>query len=267
LATLIAWAVVAGLCCLAVGLVLQPLWRRRHLARVAVRSAGEHIEAALPKAVACWPALTGAQRQRLIHQLRVFLHEKQFHGCNGLDISDDMRCTIAANACLLRLQADADCFPAVRHILVYPGAFWVQHDQPDADGLVSDEPALLSGEAWDAGRVILSWEDCEAAARGDGGNVIVHEFAHQLDYEATQADGAPPLADYETWARVFGDIFEQLRETGSPVLDLYGASEPAECFAVATESFFQQGDALQAHHPALFDLLSTYFAVDTRQSG
>lgn len=263
IASLFGWLVVAGLLIVAVWILVQPALTRRRHGRIAARPLSTMHERLLHECIPLYRRMPPETARRLRGQLNIFLHEKRFHGCEGFEVDDRVRIAIAANACLLRLQSDADCFPQVREILIYPTAFWVRHRQPDADGLVADQPSLLAGEAWQQGRVILSWEDVAATLAGDDSNVVVHEFAHQVDFENPGADGAPPMTDYSDWAAVFTDEFERLCETGSTVIDPYGAENPAEFFAVATETFVQMGDALAEHHPDLHRLLRDYYQIDT----
>lgn len=219
-------------------------------------------ERRLAEVVPLYRRLPASARERLAERTAAFLAHVRFVGCGGVEIDDDMRLAVAGQACLLCLRDGADVFPGVREILIYPDAFWVRHEDPDDLGLVDDEPQLLSGEAWEQGRVILSWEDVAAALDGADYNVVVHEFAHQLDYDAPGTVGAPALADYSDWAAAFGEAFETLRRDGSPVIDPYGAENPAEFFAVAAETFVQRPDELAAAHPELYRVLADYLAID-----
>lgn len=204
--------------------------------------------------------LAPAQQARFEHHVRRFLAEKKFHGCNGLVVTDAMRAAVAAQACLLILRPDADCFPRLRSVLLYPAAFRVPHSEPDDLGLVSDEPVEQIGESWADDRVVLSWADVEAALNGDAVNVVVHEFAHQLDI----GQGFPRGADPARWAPVMQKEFERLRRhRRPPVLDPYGAEGPEEFFAVATEAFFQRGTDLKRHHPDLYTRLAEFYCVAT----
>lgn len=216
----------------------------------------------LASAVPLYPRLSAAARERLARRTAAFLAHVRFVGCNGIEVDEDMRLAIAGQACLLCLQDDADTFPWVREILVYPDAFWVRHEAPDELGLVSDEPRLLAGEAWEEGRVILSWDDIAAGLDGADHNVVVHEFAHQLDFDAPGTVGAPALADYRDWAAAFGEAYETLLEEGSPVIDPDGAENPAEFFAVAAEAFVQRPDELAEAHPRLYRVLADYLTID-----
>lgn len=198
-------------------------------------------------------------RERFERRVQEFLGAKRFYGCSGLAVTDEMRVLIAGMACLLVLRPGASVFPGLRSVLLYPTAFWVRHEEPDDIGLVYDEDILQVGESQEWGRVVLSWEDVEAALDGDPVNVAAHEFAHQLD----EGEGAPALRDSHHWSQVMKDAYKELCESGSKVLDEYGAQGPAEFFAVATESYFQRGAELREHHAALYALLKEYYLLDT----
>lgn len=208
--------------------------------------------------------LSPAQRERYHGLVQRFLDQKRFVGCAGLEVTEEMRVLIAGMACLLVLRPDAALFPELRQVLIYPGPFLVPVTEPDELGLVSDEPEERIGESWQGDRVILSWPDVEAALDGDEVNVVVHEFAHQLDDEGRAGEGAPRLADYSRWSEVMKAEFERLRRHRRPrVLDPYGGESPAEFFGVVTEAFFQRGPELSVHHPALYGLLRDFYGFDT----
>lgn len=215
----------------------------------------ELLDARLPHTRGLPPEL----RERFESRLQEFLARKKFYGCNGLDVTEEMRVLIAGTACLLILRPNAQVYPQLRSVLVYPRAFWVRHEEPDEDGLVYEEEVLQLGESQDWGRVILSWEDVEAALAGDEVNVAAHEFAHQLDV----GEGAPDLPDYSRWSAVMQAAFDELVERGSEVLDDYGSEGPAEFFAVATESYLQRGVQLRQYHPDLYALLRDYYLLET----
>lgn len=219
----------------------------------------ELIEARVPH-VAGLPA---ELRTRHDSRVTAFLRRVRFHGCDGLAVTEEMRAVIAGIAALLVLRPDARAFPDLRSVLLYPAAFWVRHEEPDDLGLVSDDEVLHLGESHDWGRVVLSWEDVEAALDGDPVNVPAHEFAHQLDAENPETEGAPLLADYSRWSTVMTAEYARLQREGSPVLDDYALEGPGEFFAVATEAYLQSGAALRRHHPALHALLKDYYLFDT----
>jgi Mlc titration factor MtfA (ptsG expression regulator) len=208
---------------------------------------------------------------RLKAHIQVLLAEKPFIGCRGLHVTEEMRVTVAAQAALLLLgQARPGYFPGLRQILLYPGPFVVQRIEPQGGGVLHEQRQVLSGESWQQGQVILSWDDVIAGAAdpADGHNVVLHEFAHQLDQETGAANGAPALRDAAQaarWPQVMRAAFAALQEQaaqGRPgVLNPYGASSEAEFFAVATEVFFEQPAALAAEQPALYAELARYYGV------
>lgn len=208
---------------------------------------------------------------QLKKHIQVFLAEKAFIGCRGLVVTDEMRVTIAAQACLLILNRRTDYFAKLRQILVYPGAFVVDRVQADGAGVMQERRHALSGESWSQGQVILSWQDTleGAAVVDDGRNVVIHEFAHQLDQEAGHANGAPLLGRrerYARWSEVLGAEFDALaRRTLAQQPSLisdYGTTDPAEFFAVVSEVFFEQPQRLAAEHPALYRELAGFYRVD-----
>ncbi|WP_420467134.1 zinc-dependent peptidase [Panacagrimonas sp.] len=208
--------------------------------------------------------LSPAQRERFGEQVQRFLREKRFVGCGGLEVTDEMRLLVAGMASLLVLRPGAEPFPQLREVLLYPGPFLVPVTEPDEFGLVPDEPDERIGESWQGDRVILSWPDVEAGLDGDEVNVVVHEFAHQLDDDNGAGDGAPRLADYGEWSEVMQTEFERLRRHRRPrVLDPYGAESPAEFFGVVSEAFFQRGPELARHHARLYALLRDYYGFET----
>jgi MtfA peptidase len=210
-----------------------------------------------------WCALlTPELRARFEPRVMEFLARKKFYGCNDLQVTEEMRVLVAGMACLLILRPDARVYPGLRSVLLYPTAFWVRHEEPDDTGLVYEDEVLQVGESQEWGRVILSWEDVEAALEGDPVNVPAHEFAHQLNEESPH-EGAPRLADYARWSQVMGAAYEELCARGSPVLDDYGTEGPGEFFAVATEAYFQSGRELRRHHRDLYELLRDYYLLET----
>lgn len=228
----------------------------------------ERWRALLESRLAPYKLLKPELRERFHARVMEFLRKKRFYGCNELVVTEEMRVTIAGLACLLILRPDARVYPDLRSILLYPTAFWVRHHEPEDVGLgdvdlIHEHEDLQIGESQDSGRVILSWEDVEAALDGDPVSVPAHEFAHQLDDENPGMDGAPRLADYARWSKVMKAAYDALCRKGSPVLDDYGTEGPAEFFAVATEAYFQSGRALKRHHAELYDLLKEYYLLDT----
>jgi Mlc titration factor MtfA (ptsG expression regulator) len=248
-----------------------PRWSlRRALARPLAPEALAHLRRYVPIHDRMAPDLQRQLQRLVVH----FLHTKKFVGCAGLEVTDEMRVAIAGQACLLLLNRPTKVYRPLTTILLYPGAFAAPRRDVGPGGVVTDFRQTMLGESWQDGRVVLSWED---AARGalawDGHNVVLHEFAHQLDSESGATNGAPYLGsreNYRSWAEVLSRDYAHLRHAAwlgsqDSVLDHYGASSPAEFFAVATESFFGKPWQLAARHPALYEELSRYYRVDARQ--
>lgn len=209
-------------------------------------------------------------RAQLHGHIHVFLAEKHFEGCDGLEMTDEIRVTVAAQACLLILNRETNYYPDLVTILVYPSVFYADVEEPDG-AIVSEYKEDRSGESWELGVLILSWEDAvEYASTGRAGyNVVLHEFAHQLDMENGVMDGMPRLegrAQRDDWARVFNEAYESFERAAASgrrtLIDRYGAGDPAEFFAVVTESFFERPLALRREYAALYDTLARYYRVD-----
>ncbi len=216
------------------------------------------------------PAELKKQLQQLVN---VFIENKEFVGCADLEVNDEMKVLIAAQACLLLLNRPTHEYVDLRTIYLYPSTFRATREVRDELGLVSHQSHDLLGESWSNGKVILAWDDVEKGVRNftDGFNVVLHEFAHQLDHESGVTNGAPLLytkAAYKSWAYVLGKEFEKLQKRDSnkeSIIDHYGATNPAEFFAVATETFFEEPDKLYKNHKALFEELEKYYRLDPRE--
>ncbi len=202
---------------------------------------------------------------------QVLLAEKPFIGCAGLEVTDEMRVLVAVQAALLLLNRRTGYFAGLRQVLIYPGAFVVDRVTADAAGLAHDTRRVLSGESWQQGQVILSWDDVLAGAADphDGQNVVIHEFAHQLDQETGHANGAPRGLGRKSgarWARVLSREYALLRQRparGEPgLIGAYAATDPAEFFAVVSELFFERPAELAAAHAALYAELAQYYRAD-----
>ncbi len=274
-----------------------PRWRAWRRQVWASRPFPAEWRAILRRRVPLYRQLPADLQQQLRRRVLVFLAEKPFLGCAGLVITDEMRVTIAAQAAMLRLNHPGPLFPELKQVLVYPGAFMVDRVDTAPGGVLREQRRALSGESWQQGQVILSWQDVLDGARvkDDGHNVVLHEFAHQLDQETGAANGAPRLgsrAAYARWSQVMAREFAGLQARirardaararaqaewswlgTSPdtahvepvgLISDYGATNEAEFFAVVTEVFFKQADALAQRHPELFGLLREYYRVDPR---
>ncbi len=222
--------------------------------------------------------LSDEDQRELDGHIRIFLAEKHFEGCAGLVIEAEHKVCVAALACLLLLHRKTDYYPELRTILVYPTMFVVPTTRHLGGGIMQERHESRLGESWQAGAIVLAWDAvcADLAAPDSGRNVVLHEFAHQLDYEDGEADGAPLLGRgesfagrrrrYAEWARVMRAEFDELRartQRGEPdVLREYGATSPAEFFAVATECFFGKPRELRHEHPAIYEQMSWYYKQD-----
>jgi Mlc titration factor MtfA (ptsG expression regulator) len=226
--------------------------------------------AVLDKNVPYVAELGTEDRSELEGLVRIFVTEKHFEGCAGLELTPEIKLTIAAQACLLLLHRETDIYPNVDSILVYPSAYRVPTEQHDGLVVVQENQARL-GESWQRGLVVLSWDHALAGAAQphDGQNVVLHEFAHQLDGEDGPMNGTPVLgarARYTAWAHVLGDEFDELSRRlhagRRSDIDPYGATNPAEFFAVVTEMFFEKPRALKKRHAELYAELAAFYRQD-----
>jgi MtfA peptidase len=214
--------------------------------------------------------LPAAQQLRLKKHIQVLLAEVPFIGCAGLEISDEMRVTIAAQAAFLLLGRGGS-FGNLREVLLYPGHFVVPRADAGDGGVVHEARDVLAGQSWQRGQIVLAWDVVQDGATDphDGANVVMHEFAHQLDQDTGAANGAPYVgrgALQQAWARVMSDELDALRarlaRAEAGLIDPYAATNPAEFFAVTTELFFEKPAALAAERPALYEQLERCYRLD-----
>lgn len=209
-------------------------------------------------------------RDQLHGIVNVLLDEKQFIGCGGLQVTDEMRVTIAGHASLLLLNRPGDFYPGFTSILVYPDTYFADEITYDGDVEVHERVERV-GESWHRGPVVLSWQDIlhSLSTHGGGMNVILHEFAHKLDEQNGETEGLPVLHDddhYPEWTEVLGREFAALTEAVASgtdtILDDYATTSPAEFFAVATEVFFENARRMREDLPELYGQLQRYYAID-----
>lgn len=216
--------------------------------------------------------LTAEQRERLLKYVQLFLHEKRFEGCNGLVVTEEMRVSIAAQACFLLLGLEGGCYPGLDTIVLYPSTYIPREDWAYKlrmrTGQIADKIQPRLGESWVHGTIVLSWDAVRHGAVNiqDGKNVVFHEFAHQLDQADGVADGVPAAwmrSSLHVWAELIGKHRERLKRARKKfrrtVLRKYGATNRAEFFAVATEAFFEKPHQLKKKVPDLYDELAVFF--------
>lgn len=208
-------------------------------------------------------------QQQLNDYIRIFIAEKTFEGCGGLILTDEIKVTIAAQACMLLLNRKCDCYPKLYSVVVYPSTYVARTG--NSSDLHPTDSSVRLGESWKHGTVVLAWDSVKRGALNfnDGHNVAMHEFAHQLDQEDGRADGAPileMLSAYSAWSKVFSKEYELLQKKTlkgkKSVMDKYGATAPAEFFAVATETFFEKPAQLKKKHPELYHELEGFYKVN-----
>ncbi len=201
-----------------------------------------------------------------------FLHSKSINGVQGLNVTLAMRVAVAAQACLLILNLDIDCFDNWVEVVLYPGAFRINHERVDAIGLVHSDANVLSGEAWLRGPVILSWDDVERDTYHPqlGRNVVLHEFAHKLDGLNGVTNGLPPLRRGMSrirWGEDFSGAYDalclQVATGKSACINPYAATSPAEFFAVSSEYFFTAPDILKSCYPGVHRQLTLFYSPVT----
>jgi hypothetical protein len=254
-----------------IGLILaSPILTRLRRRRIQNKLFPLHWVAILQQNIPIYNYLPLLLRKRLHRHINVFLAEKKFKGCGGLQITEEIKLTIAGQASLLLLNERRRYYPKLYSILVYPSAFMGSNTTPIGDSYL-EEQQPRAGESWHIGLVVLSWQPIQYDMKNwqDGRNVVLHEFAHQLDQEDGSVQGVPLLqkrSDYQTWARVFSQEFQQLCsdvERGlETVIDEYGATNPAEFFAVATETFFEKSELMKRKHPELYQELKRFYQLD-----
>jgi hypothetical protein len=225
--------------------------------------------ALIQRHVVFFQRLSADDRTELLGHIQVFLAEKRFEGCAGFTITDEVRVTIAAQACLLLLHRRTDYFPGLLTILVYPLTYTVEEKRQIGEHIWEEGTVSRLGETGRRmGSLVLTWGAVKhgAADPADGKNVVFHEFAHQLDFENGAADGVPGLETREqqsAWSKIMRAEFASLRaadQSGiATLLNTYGATNPAEFFAVSVEAFFEQPLALRGRHPNLYSELQHYF--------
>ena len=249
------------------------VWPRIRMRQVLAKAFPSNYAKILRRNIPQYRYMPTDLQMQLKKRIKQFLHEKTFVGCDGLMVTDEMRVTVAGKACLLLLNRETEVYPELTHILLYPGAFVAQRREVQSGGIVTHTNQGLSGESWSDGRVVLAWDQVLGSSeeQAHAHDLVLHEFAHQLDSQTGSTNGAPLLKNaeaYETWSKVMTREFEQLRadiEQGfQTIIDPYGATNPAEFFAVTTEAYFQSSEALAQYHPALFQQLYTYYRVDPR---
>jgi Mlc titration factor MtfA (ptsG expression regulator) len=243
-------------------------WRNREVAAAVAR----YPQAAWEQAWAALPLLAGlapTQAAELRALAALFLRRKAIEEVQGARLGPSQRLIIALQACLPILHLGLDWYRGWYAVIVYPGEFIPEHEWVDSDGVVWAGQEVKSGEAWEQGPIILSWEDVEAGLERDGYNVVIHELAHKLDMRNSDANGHPPLhagMSDAAWARDlsgdYGDLSRRVRRGEETPIDPYGAESAGEFFAVCSEAFFELPHLLRDEYPATYAQLVAFYRQD-----
>ncbi len=248
-------------------------WRRLSRAEVIAEPFPDRFRELVRQRVPCAELLTEAELVKLETLVRIFNSEKAFEGAGGLEVDEEMRVVIAARACLLvlqRVELDGALYPELSTVIVYPSAYRAKLQRREGYVTIDDEQSRL-GESWTHGVVVLAWDAVVSGAANlsDGHDVVLHEFAHQLDAEDGAMDGTPELDDlerYSVWSRVAGaeytELCEAVEQHRKTSIDAYAATNAPEFFAVVVEKFFEQPTSLLRRHRELYAELATFFRFD-----
>ena len=243
-------------------------WQRRRLRREPFPSSWEDL---LRQGFGFYRRLPDRDLEALRAHIQVFLAEKVFEGCGGQVVTDRLRVVVAAYASLLLLHRSNQCYPLLGTVLIYPSSFAAPISYVDTHGVVTEVLEERLGESWDIGTIVFAADRLEGLGvdQGAGLNVILHEFAHQVDFEEGISAGAVlrcPREGCRDWADLWRSEYHRMRRQrrrGRPqVLDPYGTESVTEFFAVATEVFFEQPVRLKAHHPGLYEELQAVYRQD-----
>ena len=259
---------------IAIGILIYPFLVNLRRDHIKAQIFPRHWLSIVESNLAIYNTLSDFQQKQLQGYMQIFLKEKQFIGCLGLQITEEMKVTIAAMACLLLFGDRKTYFPNLRSILIYPNAYIVNETIMSDRYIVEERRVARLGESWTKDQLILSWDQIKQDLLNwhDGHNVVLHEFAHQLDQEDGIAEGVPILPralDYAVWAKImtaeYLQLCDRVENSKKTVIDSYGATNPAEFFAVATETFFEKPIQLNQKHQDLYELLQRYYRLDPLQ--
>ena len=240
-------------------------WRRKRTLK------GAKLDEALWKRIASklsfLRGLSGEDSARLKQLVVLFLAEKEMHGAHGLELTDEIKLSIAAQACLPILNLGLDTYHGWVGVIVYPGEFRVQKEEVDESGVVHTFEEELAGEAWPGGPVILSWEDVGLAERGY--NVVIHEFAHKIHMDGGGDESYPDARtgmDAREWRKTLEEAYErfcaEVDSGEATFIDPYASEHPAEFFAVMSEAFFTESAVLARDWPELYTQLALFYRQD-----
>lgn len=242
-------------------------WRRKKLDR---KPFPEEWKRILESKVPVYRQLDSRKKDKLRQLVRYFISEKSFEGCAGLELTDDHIVVISALSCVPLLGGVSDLYPNLRAVLLYPGRYHAYYSESGVDGVVTEGVESRSGESWDQGVIVYSWDEIlfDLKHPRDGSNIVYHESAHQLDYEwgATMEGFSWQKRDKEgigtVMKREYAAFLARL-ERGFPVhIDDYAATNIHEFFAVMTETWLEQPRLVHTHYPAVNNVFADFYNLD-----
>jgi hypothetical protein len=250
-------------------LVSLRVFRKHRRSKIFKTPATPELKKIAAEEIALFSYIPKCFREELLAKARIIMLEKNWEGCGGLALTNRMKISVSVQAAILLLNRKTRYFPVVDSILIYPSAY--RGKSQSSIGYNIPEEQIRLGESWSKGTVVLAWDAASLQARdlSLGQNVVLHEFAHQLDQEDGRGDGTPVLkkwSSYRHWAQILGREYAMLREKTmhheKDVIDAYGATNPAEFFAVATEAFFDKSQRMKKNHPELYEEFKEYYRID-----
>ncbi|WP_417390080.1 zinc-dependent peptidase [Gimesia sp.] len=246
-------------------------WRKRRRRKILASPVPDHWAEILDQNVSQLTRLTETQRTLLYQRVQIFVKEKYWEGCNGFEITEEVKLTIAGQACLLTLGFATDCFDRLQTVLVYPDTYVAREEMLNSIGVLTEGTSFRLGESWGQGPIVLSWESIREGGQipDDGRNVVIHEFAHYYDAIDRQFNGTPLLSgpeEYRRWnemmTREFQRLVSEVEHGQETFIDPYGSTNPAEFFAVCSEHFFEQPRQMQEYSLDLYETLRMFYRQD-----
>ena len=241
----------------------------------------KYSQQALPKEyetilqnIPLYQKLSTDEKEKIGHSILLFIHTKNFIGVS-IEISDEIKIVVAFHACLLLLHQElSHCYENLATIVIYPNTV-IAKQTSQRGGIYTKGEFLLEGQS-SSDTVVLSWSDAKKDAYHlHNNNVIVHEFAHELDFLDGVADGTPPMTNskYHEWAQVLSHDFNRLQDVALKnrnwgkykLIGAYAATNEAEFFAVVSERYFEKPEQLKKHFPALYNELEDFYKIHKEQ--
>lgn len=250
------------------------LFRRYRRKKIIKRDFSKEWMDIIERNVPLYHGLPHNLQQELLDHVKFFIYEKRFRGAKGLEVNDEMKVTIAANACILILNRKSNYFKKLSTVVVYPSSFYDNIDVQDSIGVVQQQKHHVLGQSYQLGLVRLAWDSSLSGGKNiyDGSNLIYHEFAHQLDTNDNVADGTPILASrdeypqwVETMSKRYKELLAEVKQRKKTFLGSYAATNAAEFFAVATEKFFEKPERMHREQADLYKELQDFYKQDPIQ--